>query len=201
MPKTTHKLKPFYLDGQKLEIGLDEAGKGSYFSRVYAGAVLWDPEITSPLIRDSKELGTHRKRMIAYDFIKEHAPAYGVGWAEVEEIDRININQANIQAMYRAIRDTKIITDNNLSKPKYDKVILDYMEENKEEGWVDDWQALRNLAGGLTEHLTEVYDKTEAVAVLFYVDKGFVSSLFGDFMNHNSCKIELFGLLNMSTGV
>jgi hypothetical protein len=69
------------------------------------------------------------------------------------------------------------------------------------EGWVNNIQTLRNLAGALTEHLNTIYEKAEGVAVVFYVDKCFISSLHGDFMNHTSCRIEFYGLLNMSTGV
>lgn len=109
--KTNQKqLKPNFLDTTtdiKLEIGVDEAGRGCYLGRVYAGAVMWDNTITSNLIKDSKKLD-HRKRLIAYDFIKENCPAYGHGYAEVEEIDRINILQANMNAMHRAIKSTNI---------------------------------------------------------------------------------------------
>ena len=74
------------------------------------------------------------------------------------------------------------------------------MKDNKGK-WTNEIQSLRNLAGALTAHLTEMYEKTEGAAVVFYVDKMFVSSLFGDFMNHTACRIEFYGLLNMSTGV
>ena len=92
-----------------------------------------------------------------------------------------------------------LITDNDLSK--LDNKIVKFMKKNKKKGWVNNIQKLRNLAGELTEHLNETYDKCEGVAVVFYVDKCFISSLFGDFMNHESCRIEFYGLLNMSTGV
>ena len=92
-----------------------------------------------------------------------------------------------------------MITDDSLTE--LDRVILAYMEEHKEEGWVNDIQAIRDLAGGLTNHLIETYEKAEGVAVIFYVDKMFVSSLHGDFMTHAACKSELFSLLQMSTGV
>jgi len=71
-------------------------------SRVYAGAVFWDPSVTSELVRDSKKLD-HRKRLVAYDFIKEHCLSYGYGYAEAKEIDRINILQATLNAMHRAV--------------------------------------------------------------------------------------------------
>jgi hypothetical protein len=92
-----------------------------------------------------------------------------------------------------------LITDDNLNK--LDKVIVKFMRKNKRKNWVNDIQKLRNLAGALTEHLNNHYEKAEGVAVVFYVDKCFISSLYGDFMNHTSCRIEFYGLLQMSTGV
>ncbi len=92
-----------------------------------------------------------------------------------------------------------LITDNDLAD--LDHVVTDFMEKHKAEGWVNDIQKVRNLAGALTEHLNEHYNRAEGVAVVFYVDKMFVSSLHGDFMNHTACRLELYGLLVMSTGV
>jgi hypothetical protein len=91
------------------------------------------------------------------------------------------------------------ITDNDLSN--LDDLVVAFMKANVEKGWVNDIQKLRNLAGALTEHLNDQYDKAEGVGIIFYVDKMFVSSLHGDFMNHTSCRIELYSLLTMSTGV
>lgn len=92
-----------------------------------------------------------------------------------------------------------LITDDDLTD--LDKVVVAFMKDYKEEGWVNNIQTLRNLAGKMTDHLNEYYEKAEGVAVIFYVDKCFISSLHGDFMNHTSCRIELYGLLQMSTGV
>jgi hypothetical protein len=92
-----------------------------------------------------------------------------------------------------------LITDNDLSN--LDDLVVAFMKANVEKGWVNDIQKLRNLAGALTEHLNDQYDKAEGVGIIFYVDKMFVSSLHGDFMNHTSCRIELYSLLTMSTGV
>jgi len=66
---------------------------------------------------------------------------------------------------------------------------------------VDDIQWVRNYCGGLSDHLVKSYDSVkpgciEGVAVLWYVDKMFVSSLYGDFMTHESCKIELYQIIN-----
>lgn len=92
-----------------------------------------------------------------------------------------------------------MITDNDLSD--FDKVVVEFMNDHANEGWVNNVQTLRNFAGALTEYLNEYYEKTEGVAVVFYVDKMFISSLHGDFMNHTSCRIEFYSLLTMSTGV
>jgi hypothetical protein len=92
-----------------------------------------------------------------------------------------------------------LITDDDLST--MDANILGYLEAHKHIGWVENIQMLRDLAGGLTEHLTEVYLHTEGVGVVFYVDKCFISSLYGDLMTHHACKTEFFALLGMSIGV
>ena len=92
-----------------------------------------------------------------------------------------------------------LIVDEDLSN--LDHVVHDFMGEYSKEGWVDNIQSIRNLAGELTEHLVEVYGTSEGIAVVFYVDKMFVSSLHGDFMNHLSCRVEFYSLLVMSTGV
>ena len=60
-----------------LEVGLDEAGRGPLFGRVYIGAVIIPPDDTfkQSFIKDSKKL-SERKRLMAYDFIKENAIDY-----------------------------------------------------------------------------------------------------------------------------
>ena len=92
-----------------------------------------------------------------------------------------------------------LITDNDLSN--LDDIVVNFIKDKVSENWVNNVQTLRNFAGALSNYLNEIYEKTEGVAIVFYVDKCFISSLFGDFMNHESCRIEFYGLLNMSTGV
>jgi len=90
------------------EIGLDEAGRGPLIGNVYAGAVIWDPELKPPdgLITDSKKLSV-KKRKLALEWIKQHVKYYGVGFATNEEIDKINILEATKLAMDRAIDNLK----------------------------------------------------------------------------------------------
>lgn len=92
-----------------------------------------------------------------------------------------------------------LITDDDLSD--LDDFVVKFMEQYGPSGWVNDVQKVRDLAGKMTEALNRHYGRSEGVAVVFYVDKMFVSSLHGDFMNHTACRIEFYGLLQMSTGV
>ena len=92
-----------------------------------------------------------------------------------------------------------MITDDDLST--LDDVVVAFMEANKDEGWVNNIQQVRNLSGKLSDELVAKFEKTEGCAVVLYLDKCFVSSLWGDFMVHIGCRIELYGLLTMSIGV
>lgn len=92
-----------------------------------------------------------------------------------------------------------IIADDDLSN--LDEVIVSFMKENKDEGWVNDIQKVRNLAGELTEHVNDIYESAEGVAVVMAVDKCTVASLHGDFMNHGQCKFEFYSLLNLSAHI
>ena len=97
------------------EIGLDEAGRGPLIGNVYAGAVIWDPELKPPdgLITDSKKLSV-KKRKLALEWIKQNIKYYGVGFATNEEIDKINILEGTKLAMDRAIDNLKTKADDNL---------------------------------------------------------------------------------------
>ena len=89
------------------EIGLDEAGRGPLIGRVYACAVLWGANTPNfDLIIDSKKLSA-KKRAIALEWIKTNVKAWGVGFAEPNEIDEINILEATKLAMDRAIENLK----------------------------------------------------------------------------------------------
>ena len=103
-------MKSFHTDGE-LEAGVDEAGRGPLFGRVYAGAVIWDPKFDESLlpypIKDSKKI-TKKRRKILKDFIIEHAIAYGVGYSDEKEIDEVNILNATFNAMKRAIGNLQI---------------------------------------------------------------------------------------------
>ena len=84
--------------------GVDEAGRGPLVGAVVAGAVVLDPNNPITGLKDSKKL-TPAKRDFLYEQIMDKAKAWGVGQASPAEIDDINILQATMLAMQRAVED------------------------------------------------------------------------------------------------
>jgi ribonuclease HII len=82
--------------------GVDEVGRGPLAGPVVAAAVILDPDKTIEGLRDSKIL-TPAKREFLYEQIQLYALSWAIGRAEVEEIDQINIFQASLLAMQRAV--------------------------------------------------------------------------------------------------
>ena len=89
----------------KIIAGVDEVGRGSLIGPVYAAAVILNKSINSKLLKDSKAL-TKKKREILSKYIKKNS-IWATGKASVKEIDRINILQASLLAMKRAIKKLK----------------------------------------------------------------------------------------------
>lgn len=85
-----------------IEVGCDEAGRGCLAGDVYAAAVVLPPDFSLPELNDSKQL-TERMRYRLRPIIEAGAVAWSVGVATVGEIDEINILNASILAMHRAI--------------------------------------------------------------------------------------------------
>jgi len=83
--------------------GVDEVGRGPLAGPVVAAAVVLDPEYPIDGLDDSKKL-SEKKRERLYEQILERALAWALGRAEVAEIDRINILQASLLAMQRAVK-------------------------------------------------------------------------------------------------
>jgi ribonuclease HII len=86
----------------KLLAGVDEVGRGPLFGAVVAAAVILDPLNPINGLMDSKKI-SEKKREQLYDQIIKKSLAYGIGRAEAEEIDEINILQASLLAMKRAV--------------------------------------------------------------------------------------------------
>lgn len=106
------------------EAGCDEAGRGCLAGDVYAAAVILPDDFSHPLLNDSKQL-TERQRNLLRPIIEKEAVAWGVGIVTAAEIDEINILNASILAMHRAldalaVTPQAIIVDGNRFKPYRD---------------------------------------------------------------------------------
>lgn len=88
--------------GTHFVAGVDEVGRGPLAGPVVAAAVILDPAQPISGLADSKKLSEARREGLAEE-IREHAIAWALGRAEVEEIDRLNILQASLLAMQRAV--------------------------------------------------------------------------------------------------
>ena len=113
-------LKNNYYIG-KIEAGCDEAGRGCLAGSVYAAAVILPDNYQNDLLNDSKQL-TEKRRYQLREIIERDAVAWAVGIVTPEEIDKINILNASILAMHRAldqlkVRPESIIVDGNRFKP------------------------------------------------------------------------------------
>ncbi len=96
-----------YFSKYKIKAGCDEAGRGCLAGPVYAAAVILPSNFKNSAINDSKQL-TEKQRNILRPVIEKQAIAWAVGTADNNEIDEINILNASILAMHRAIAQLKI---------------------------------------------------------------------------------------------
>lgn len=114
-----------YLTDEKNEVGCDEAGRGCLAGPVVAAAVILPFGYQNGAIRDSKKLSEKKRTQLAIE-IKRDCLAYGIGIVTAQEIDEINILNASILAMHRAVDKLKprkelLLIDGNRFKP-YKKI-------------------------------------------------------------------------------
>lgn len=110
-----------YLLPDRIEAGCDEAGRGCLAGPVVAAAVILPPDFSNEYLDDSKKLTEHRRDILRGEIEKE-ALAYGVAFVDAETIDRINILNASILAMHKAVdllalRPQHLLIDGNRFKP------------------------------------------------------------------------------------
>ncbi len=120
MALLTDSLPTCYIAG-RYEAGCDEAGRGCLAGPVYAAAVILPDDFHHPLLNDSKQL-TEKRREILRPIIESNAVAWAVGIVSPQEIDNINILNASILAMHRALDGLQvapgaIVVDGNRFKP------------------------------------------------------------------------------------
>jgi len=118
-----------FLNSIELLAGVDEVGRGPLAGAVVAAAVILNPEKPIEGLNDSKKI-TQKKRELLSDKIKSNALIWALGRAEVEEIDELNILQASLLAMKRAIESLKIepkmvVVDGQYTPDiKYEKIAI-----------------------------------------------------------------------------
>ena len=105
-----------------IEIGIDEAGRGPMFGRVYAGATVLpkDDSFDHSQMKDSKKFHSKKKINQVAEYIKENAIAWAVEYEDEHTIDEINILQATQSAMHKAIKNVLL----QLTSINYDKILL-----------------------------------------------------------------------------
>jgi ribonuclease HII len=106
-----------------IEAGCDEAGRGCLAGPVFAAAVILPENFSNPLLNDSKLL-SEKKRYELREVIEKHAASFAVGMCSNEEIDDLNILNASILAMHRALdglhsRPQHILVDGNYFSSYY----------------------------------------------------------------------------------
>ena len=89
----------------KVMAGVDEVGRGSLMGPVYAAAVILNKSVDIKLLKDSKSISKDKRKLLS-NYIKKNS-IWAVGKASVKEIDKINILQASLLAMKRAIKKLK----------------------------------------------------------------------------------------------
>ena len=117
-------LSPVYNKEGLLEAGCDEAGRGCLAGSVFAAAVVLPPDYRNEELNDSKQLSAKRRYALR-QVVERDALAWAVARVEPQEIDRINILNASILAMHRALDQLKlrpqfVIVDGNRFKPYAD---------------------------------------------------------------------------------
>lgn len=122
-----------------IEVGVDEAGRGPLFGPVVAAAVIMpnsfaEDDTLYAKIKDSKKCSEKLRKQLK-DYIKEKSVAFGIGVASVDEIDKLNILQANYLAMHRAL-------DQVYSKVKFNRIMVDgpmfkpYLPHEEDSEWI-----------------------------------------------------------------
>jgi ribonuclease HII len=102
-----------YLEADRIEAGCDEVGRGCLCGPVVAAAVILPPSYANEWINDSKKVSKKHRQQLVKE-IKEASLSWAIGEASVDEIDRINILNASILAMNRAICALRIPPDHLL---------------------------------------------------------------------------------------
>ena len=130
-------------------VGIDEAGRGPLAGPVVAASVVVDEKYLPKEIDDSKKV-SEKNRNAFYEVIIKNAAEYGIGIVDSEEIDKINIHNATLEAMKRAY--------NNIKKDEY-KVYIDGIFDLFHYGHIESFRKCKELSENVTLIVGVISDK------------------------------------------
>lgn len=105
-------LQPFHKNN-RIEAGIDEAGRGCYAGPVFAAAVILPKKFYHPLLNDSKQLNKEQRALLR-PIIEAQAVCWSVAMIDNDEIDRINILQATYSAMHQCVSTLSVVPEHLL---------------------------------------------------------------------------------------
>jgi ribonuclease HII len=168
----------------KYEIGVDEAGRGPLFGRVYTGAVILPPPESSSSVfdfsclKDSKKFHSDKKIREVADYIKTHAVAWAISYEEADVIDSLNIRRATLQCMRKSITSVVKTHGGDSSTPQKDYLLLidgnDFIplgNYNKDTGEIDTYTHVCVEGGDNTYACIAAASILAKVARDDYIDK------------------------------
>ena len=140
-----------------LEIGLDEAGRGPLFGRVYTAAVILpkDNSFDYSKVKDSKKFHSKKKIEEAFEYVKQNALAWYVSYEDEKKIDEINILQATQLSMHNSINEIRKIYNKKMK------------ETNKKEGLDYSYSLL--IDGNYFNPITTLNKETNKIETLPYI--------------------------------
>ena len=130
--KKASTLLPFADQTVQYEIGVDEAGRGPMFGRIYAAAVVLpkDTSFDHTLMRDSKRISNRAEMQSLSTYIREHSIAFSVAYINENEIDADGISVANMGVMHMAIQNVFSILDSKVAAPEASNTVLALIDGN-----------------------------------------------------------------------
>lgn len=176
--KPKEVLQHFYNnESEAFEIGIDEAGRGPMFGRVYSAAVILpkSDDFKYELLKDSKKFSSFKKINEVADYIKENAVAYSICYEDEKTIDKINIRNATHSAMHKCIKN---ITDSNniklnINNKKYNEKYYLLVDGNdfKSYTYLNDSEMLQQISHILVEGGDNKYCSIAAASILAKVER------------------------------